>query len=262
VAVNNQIIQEKGSDEFFLPHVGLELERVKQDQTVLATVDYEINIADIASTNEADLTRLGRLFPDTGSMRLKFDLLFSQYLEPLLWPAKWANPDTPRSSTLAHELALRFQGQYAMGTRLNPQRQRTVGGLYSVRGYDESLLAADTVMIANIEYRLHIPRLFKPDANPPTLFGEPFRWAPQHVYGRPDWDLMVRGFFDVGSTIHSDKQTFEKNDLLYSTGAGVEVSFKRNLSFRLDWGYVLSETETFGAEVGDSRFHVVGTVLY
>lgn len=262
VGVNDTILMIEGNEDFFMPHIGLEIEKVKQDQVILASLDFEINVADIANTSEEELTKLGRLFPDENAMRLKWDMLFSQYLEPVFNPRGWADPTTPESSTLAHELAIRFQGQYAFDTRLNPQRERTVGGLYSVRGYDESIIAADTALIGNIEYRLHVPRLFSPDPNPPTFLGEPFRWGPQHVYGRPDWDLVLRGFFDIGATFNSDSQPFEDDEVLYSTGAGVEVVIKRNLSFRMDWGYALRDSTFFAGEEGDSRFHFVGTVLY
>jgi len=265
VRVNNNIIGEEGEDDFFLPHVGLEFERVNETSTFLASIDYEINISDIAGTDSEELTRLGRLFADEDAMRMTFDGTYSFFLEPLLWTEQWEDPNTPSSSTLAHELAFSVKGQYAFDTRLNPQRQRTVGGLFSARGYDESLLAGDTVFIANAEYRFHLPRMFTPDPEPDELFGEPFRWAPQNVYGRPDWNLMFRGFFDYASVHFADREpAFEDQTDFASAGVGVEFTFKRNLSLRLDWGYVLQEVETRDelTEEGDDRLHFVGTVLY
>jgi hemolysin activation/secretion protein len=141
-----------------------------------------------------------------------------------------------------------------------------VGGLYSVRGYDESLTAADTAFMASAEYRFHLPRVFGPNQEPGSLFGQTFKWEPQYVFGRPDWDLILKGFVDYGFTMNSKREnSFEDDHELLSTGVGVELMLKRNFSIRVDWGYVLKDVEAQGtviANQGDSRFHIVGTILY
>jgi hemolysin activation/secretion protein len=138
--------------------------------------------------------------------------------------------------------------------------------LYSVRGYPESVAAGDTVVIGTAEYRLHIPRLFAVNPDPPMLFGEPFRWAPQQPYGRPDWDLIARAFIDVGQTINNRKQTFEVDQRLVGVGAGIELQFRRNLNVRVDYGVALEDVKLFPAgtrvDEGDGRLHFVGTLLF
>jgi len=65
-----------------------------------------------------------------------------------------------------------------------------------------------------------------------------FRLAPQQVYGRPDWDLVFRGFVDVGKSIRNNPQLgsgTELNQFLVGAGAGVELAFKGNLTVRVDW---------------------------
>ena len=84
---------------------------------------------------------------------------------------------------------------------------------------------------------------------------------PQQAYGRPDWDLILRGFVDVGETYNSGIQSFEHNDTLVGTGLGVEVDLKQNFSIRLDWGIPLNQIPG-GPSVGESRVHVLATLLY
>lgn len=87
----------------------------------------------------------------------------------------------PRPSRLVHEIAMRFSGQYAFNDRLIPNEQAVAGGLYTVRGYPESVVAGDTAIYGSVEYRFHLPRALPNDENPPTAFGRPFRvgarWA-------------------------------------------------------------------------------------
>lgn len=269
VEVNDETINQEGDDDFFLPYVGLRYERIQQTQTSLGELQFEWNVPGVAGTEADELEKLGRLDADEDGMRLTWSLVHSFYLEPLLWRQAWEDPETWRSSTLAHEIWLNFRGQYSFDTRLNPQRQRTVGGLYSVRGYEESLVAGDDAYIFTAEYRFHLPRIFAPSQDPGSLlWDQSFRWRPQYVYQRPDWDLVFRGFFDYAQTDHSDVDdvsVFEEDQSLMAAGAGVELQIKRNLSLRLDWGYVLEDVEQFGtvrASEGDNRFHFVGTILY
>jgi hemolysin activation/secretion protein len=145
------------------------------------------------------------------------------------------------------------------------------GGLYTVRGYEESIVAGDTVYIGSVEYRYHIPKGFRVQPDPrnktrvqrllTSPFGESFRYAPQQPYGRPDWDLIFRAFFDAGRTLNADRQSYETNDTLMGTGVGLELQLKRNLSIRCDWGFVLKDVPN-EAESGDSRVHMVLTLMF
>ncbi len=264
IEVTDDFLGIEDRENFFLPHVGVQYEKLSETTNTLARIEFEANLSDVAGTNESSLDNLGRLDTDEDFYLLKWDMSHSFFLEPVLWPDQWADTSTPDSSTLAHELFLAFRGQHAFDTRLIPQAQRTIGGLYSVRGYGESLTSGDTVLIANLEYRLHLPRLFSPaEPGDAPLFGAPFRWAPQEVYGRPDWNLMLRTFLDYGKVYNSKRETFETNFDMLSTGAGVELLFKRNFSIRMDWGYILRDFEgTVTEDQGDQRFHLVGTILY
>ena len=84
---------------------------------------------------------------------------------------------------------------------------------------------------------------------------------PEAPYGKADWDLIFKGFLDVGKTIQKDRLAFEENDTLVGAGVGVEVQFKQNATLRLDWGFALNDIQN-EVNSGDNRVHVVFTVLY
>ena len=84
---------------------------------------------------------------------------------------------------------------------------------------------------------------------------------PQYAYGRADWDLIFRGFFDIGRTINSDGFSFEEDQTLMGAGIGVQLIYKRNLDVRMDWGFAMEEIP---GEVnsGSNRLHFVATILF
>lgn len=262
IEVDNQAVFVEGEEEFFVPHVGVRFDHTSDWYSTVGSAFIEWNLGDVTGQDRSELNRLGRLFPDKDWAALKWDLSHSFYLEPAINPEEWADPSTPESSTLAHELAFSFRGQYAFDHRFPPQYEGVAGGLYTVRGYPESIVAGDTVFIASAEYRYHVPREFEVQPEPRELFGEPFRTAPQHVYGRPDWDLILRAFVDIGRTINSDRLSFERNETLIGAGIGAELQLKRNLNLRVDWGFTLEELESADVDDGANRLHFVATILF
>jgi hemolysin activation/secretion protein len=73
--------------------------------------------------------------------------------------------------------------------------------------------------------------------------------------------LILKAFFDVGHTVNNNRKSFENDETLIGTGVGIEFQFRRNLTLRLDWGFVLDEIEGV-ADTGDNRVHFVGTILF
>ena len=144
-----------------------------------------------------------------------------------------------------------------------PNFVNVAGGFYSVRGYPEAFVIGDHGYVATAEYRYHLPRGLTP--GPVGEFGDqPFRWRPQQTLGRPDWDLIVRGFLDVGRTVNEDRLAFEMDETLVGAGIGAELAIKRNFSLRLDWGFVLNAVDNGvdDEDVGDNRLHAQITILY
>ena len=179
-------------------------------------------------------------------------------------PAAWRDPRTPLSSTLAHEVVLRYNGQWSIGNRLPPQHEQTVGGLHSVRGYPQAIGTGDTAHIASAEYRLHVPRLVLPSNSRLRLpwIGD-FRLVPPHIYGMPDWDFIVKAFLDYGhvASVPSDTTLTEPDRTLIGAGLGFELTLRNNLSARFDVGWALDNARG-RTQVGASELHFLVSARY
>ena len=256
-----------GEADVFAPYVGFRFERLTEIASTWGSVIYEWNHASPAHTEFDDLQALGRVDPDVHYHLLRFSAGHSFYLEPLLFRQAWESPGN--TGSLAHEIAVLFRGQYAFDKRLIPQYESVIGGLYTVRGYPESVVAGDSVYVGTVEYRFHVPRILSPKAEPAKLpvFGTPFRFAPQQAYGRPDWDLIVRAFYDVGRAVNSDRLSFELDQTLQGVGVGLELRFKTNFSVRCDYGVALEDvidpqTRRTAVPSGHKRFHTIATLAF
>ena len=262
IFVDNQAVMQQGEDDFLLVYLGLNLERIVEISSTLVSVSVERNLPGLADTEIDEITNFGRDQPEDRWTLLKWNVNQAFYLEPVFDKEAWGDASTPDTSTLAHEFVISFKGQHTFGTRVIPQMEQVAGGLYTVRGYEESIVAGDTVFIGSLEYRFHVPRVFKIQPNPSKtpLFGKPFRFAPQQVYARPDWDLIFRTFFDAARVIKSDRLSTETHDTLLSTGIGLELQFQRNINLRVDWGIALEEAGSI--DDGNDEIHVVATFLF
>lgn len=257
-----------GEEQLFFPYIGVMADRTTETDSWAGSVRLEFQPG---GGDEDELEGLGRLNPDDTWAVLQAEGSVSWFLDPLFYGAGWArvnaDPTTDHDSTLAHEVAFSVRGQTAFGARLIPQVQQVAGGLYTVRGYDESIVAGDDAIIFTAEYRFHLPRSFDVQLEPgATVFGRPFKVAPQQPFGRPDWDLIFRGFVDAGRVMVSDAQGLEEDETLIGAGVGVEVQFLRNVSGRVDLGFALRDVEDGSGEVqaeaGDARLHVLFTLLF
>ena len=265
-SVDNNLIGTKGRTDLVWWETGAKYTNRTDTQSTFAQVSFKTDLLGLAGSNQDDFALMGR--GDTvseGQYIMSWYATRSFFLEPLLNGAAWADTSTPQSSTLAHELFFSTSGQYSFGTRLLPSQLRTVGGMYSVRGFQESETSGDGVVQITAEYRLHVPKLFAIESDPSktSLFGSPFRFAPQTVYGQTDWDFIVKAFADYAHTwIVSDPAggVVEANEDLASVGLGLELLYKRNLSVRADWGYALTSVDE--TQAGDHRFHIAATILY
>ena len=250
----------EGHDTFFIPYAGVRLERVSQ----LAASELEARLeGSVSGITESDIDaaqRLGRLNVDDTWTAFKLQASQSFFIEPFLYARNWEDATGPvAKTTLAHEGYVSARAQYAFERRIIPQDEITVGGLYTVRGYPESLTAGDNAVIGTVEYRFHLPRVLG-TAEPGTLFNRPFRYRPEQEYGRPDWDLIFRGFVDAGYVTNSHRQSFERDETLVGAGVGVELDVKQNLSVRMDWAIALRDAGSTSS--GATRVHFVLTLLY
>ncbi|MCB9847845.1 MAG: ShlB/FhaC/HecB family hemolysin secretion/activation protein [Phycisphaeraceae bacterium] len=254
--VDDNFFSTTASSPFLLPYVGLRYEERTDRSSSNAAMTLETSIGSVPDTN--DLDALGRSSVDDGFTILRFDASHSFFLEPLLDRSFGAE-----GSTLAHELFFSIRGQTTFSSRVPPNFVTSAGGFYSVRGYPESFVIGDHGYVATAEYRYHVPRGLTP--GPVGTWGDrPFRWRPQQTLGRPDWDLILRGFLDVGRTVNEQSLPFESNATLVGAGVGAELAIRRNFSLRLDWGFVLNEAsnDVTTEKSGDNRLHAQITVLY
>lgn len=258
IRVDDDLLGLRGDQDFFLPRVGARLERSAMRHTTFATVYAETNVAEIASTDRERLARFGRLHPDRHWYSFHWDARHSMFLDPALKRIFGA----PKQ-TLAHELTLAFRGQHS-GDRLPPHFQSVAGGMYSVRGYRESVAAGDTVFVASVEYGLHIPRLLPRREEPASIpvLNRPFRVAPQQPYGAADWNLVVRPFFDYGRTQvnKTSRAPYETNETLMGAGIGVQATFMRYLNVRCDYGISLKSAGEDSS--GSHRLHFETTLSF
>jgi hypothetical protein len=256
----------EGDENFFVPSVGVRVLRDSYSTPTYGQVWLEWNWADLAGTDQADLANFRRDDLDASWTVLKWEFEQSFYLEPLLNRRAWrGEPDASKKfRTLAHEISFSFRGQDALGNRLIPTEQTVLGGAFTVRGYPESAVAGDSMMVGSVEYRFHVPRVFSPRPAGKGIMGKTFQWAPTQEYGAADWDLILRGFCDVGQTTITDARTFELEHTLSSVGIGAELQLRRNVTIRADWGFVLNGIEdgTLIVSDGDNRVHFVATLLF
>ncbi|MEX2213307.1 MAG: ShlB/FhaC/HecB family hemolysin secretion/activation protein [Phycisphaeraceae bacterium] len=264
VRVENETLATIGKDYFVLPFIGVSLEQYTELSSTNLSVSIEGNLSGLAGTDNTEIQKLGRSAVEEDFLILRWNMSHSVYLEPLFQSLFGDAEALSPTASLAHELMFSFRGQYTFDARVVPQLEQVAGGRYSVRGYDESVAAGDTALILSLEYRFHFPRVLAPQREPMnTPFG-PFKYRPQEAYGRPDWDLVLRTFVDVGRTMNAGRLSFERDETLVGIGLGMELLIKKNVSIQLDWGIALNDAGVGSSRVsaGDSRVHLVFTLLY
>ncbi len=261
VTVDNVSFQQGGAADLLLPYLSLRMDRTGKTsrQTGALTV-----LGQYTGASEQTLNNLGRLNTNPTWAILQGSCTDSFYLEPLFDRTGFL----AGRSTLANQIVLRATGQEAFGQRIIPQEETVIGGLYSVRGYPQSIVAGDSGAYGTIQYNLHIPRLFPVNPNASTtLFGRPFHVAPQTPYGHPDWDLVLSAFVDGGVVGQSQQQSYETGSTLLSTGLGAKVVFEKNVTAEVDWGVALHSVSPLatgegGVSAGSSQFNFIFSVSY
>lgn len=278
IEVENLFGASTGKAELLSPYFGMSASKYKKTHRSAFSLSYETNTN--TGNDPVELISLGRLNVTDDYQLINFDLFQSFFLEPLL-SGYHAPLDAQnwRTKALIHEFAFSLRGQFALDdARLIPQKQIYGGGFFSVRGYEESVTRGDSGFIASSEYRIHLARLFKPEALLRDIDDKEiasaeerkrrFNYRAPDLYGFADWNLLARAFVDYGSFKINEMRPDEVEHDLMSTGVGLEFQYKSNLNVRLDYGVVLKGLEQFdgtpikGAEKGDSRVHVLVTLSF
>ncbi len=264
-----------GYSNFLIPHLSETLATQGDKGSVSATLRLETTVGGVENMNPTDgVPTLGRIGADANWTALRWNIDSTVYLDRLFVSREQA------TQFPVNELSLRTRGKILLrGDKLIPQVQDPVGGAFSVRGYPESVLAADEVALATLEYAFHLPCALK-QGPAGSLFGEPFRWRATSSRQAPDWDLIFRAFFDYGrrsvspssqsSSSASVVPLIDRSVNLAGIGGGLELVVRHNLSIRCDVGLALDElrdsARPAGQQVvvrsGNTEVHLVSTFVW
>lgn len=129
-------------------------------------------------------------------------------------------------------LSLRLNGQYSFDDYLPSTDQFYVGGSYSVRGYTESFMGADSGVSLSAEFSL--------------------------PFFKKKGDIFV--FLDGGALY--GENAFDEN-MIYSTGIGYRVTVKGKAAISATLGVPLNKNfEDVGMEVDSSRVHIMASYSF
>ena len=133
------------------------------------------------------------------------------------------------------------RGQVA-SRALIPTEQFGIGGYDTVRGYDEREYNADDALVLNLEVRT-------PSCK---FYGKPF-YKHQRFFGL--------AFLDYGVGHDIDRIPGQpKQEYLASVGLGLRYYMGDFLSFRVDYGFKLHDTQAGGSSAG--KFHLGGFLTF
>jgi hemolysin activation/secretion protein len=125
--------------------------------------------------------------------------------------------------------------------RLIAAKEFAIGGIHSVRGYEESEVLGDRGLFVSTEPLVSLNALLTPKTGKDL----PFRLD------------FVPAFLDIGTVDVQDSLLGEEGSTtICGVGTGAQLSFKNLLSGRLYWGYALRDANPGGTEEGDDRLHL------
>lgn len=271
-----------GFSNFLIPFFTATLSREANWWSLSGGGRYDHTVGDMANLNTTDgISTLGRGSDvDKNWSSLRWNASGTIYLEPLFLGSE-------RARFTANEISFRARGRMLLrserlnpepgepsrGGRLIPHEQEPIGGAFSVRGYTESILAADEFATASIEYALHFPRLLKP-GEASKVFGREFKWRPGKARQNADWDLIGRVFYDyawrqvtpqpleTGQDPNEPVTLSEITLTLAGAGGGIELQVKQNFSLRFDVGMSLTELRDETREEGQRLVYPAGKMQY
>lgn len=238
-----------GTSNFLVPFLSTTLSRNFTWGSLSGGLRFDHTVGDFANLDPSTgIQALGRRAAESNWTSARWNLNGTVYLESLFNRSN-------QTKALAHEFSVRLKGRTLLrGKRLIPHEQEPLGGALSIRGYPESIISADEFLAATLEYAYHIPRSLKP-AEPGTLFRRPFKWRPREAGQNPDWDLVLRAFYDyayrgvnpappVANEVVDPAAKLpyiDRNIGIAGAGVGIALMVKQNFSLRCDYGQALTE---------------------
>ncbi len=144
--------------------------------------------------------------------------------------------DLPKGASLIN----RFTGQWA-NHRLLGSEQLGLGGYATVRGFDEREVNSDMGVIFSVELR-------SPELDLGSIPGT------RNLRNR----LQFLTFWDYGHARNISRYTFEdKTSTLQSVGVGLRYRLSNQVSLRCDYGFRITEPDTFFNDQGRLHFGLV-----
>lgn len=129
----------------------------------------------------------------------------------------------------------RLSGQYTSDELLAGE-QFGIGGMDSVRGFNERMFAGDKGYSGTLE-------LYSPDLG--SRFGQDYR-------------VRLLMFYDYGRTWLNNPQVLEQSVTgIASAGPGIRIAYKSNLSIRFDYGFVLAKGTSSNTVANRANFSLV-----
>lgn len=235
VSAANGLAGTSGSAWLRLPYVGVTLHRSNAQTRVRGRLTLT---GGSTGASSAQRDALGRYAADAHWILLKGQAFARVDLDH--WLAPRHAPGAP-----GNVLVLRAGVQDAFGRRLLPTEEAVLGGLGTVRGYAQSLVAGDDAQWGSIEYDLH-----------------PFRLGARKP--RALRDLSVGAFVDGGHVTPNHPLSYERSAAMLGTGLALRASFASGLVLQADWGVALRAVGALAsagqpAARGSSAFNVVAT---
>ncbi|MBE7704288.1 MAG: ShlB/FhaC/HecB family hemolysin secretion/activation protein [Cyanobacteria bacterium SIG29] len=147
-----------------------------------------------------------------------------------------------------HMAILQVNGQYA-NRHLWASEAMQIGGISSVRGYEEGFRIGDYGVTASFEYRMPIPG-FK------ALLPKKYEFISDSI--------QLAGFYDFGwfgDRFQRAADTNNYSDYIMSAGPGIVVKLTKYISANLYWGFPIGQKlgDYAGRPVDDCRFHFTVT---
>lgn len=121
---------------------------------------------------------------------------------------------------------MQINGQYA-NRHLWASEAMSVGGISSVRGYDESFRIGDYGLTASLEYRFPIPGL-------KAILPEKYAFVSDSI--------QLAGFYDFGW--FGDRFNSDGSEYLMSAGPGLIVKLTKYVSANMYWGFPIGKSLT------------------
>jgi hypothetical protein len=250
------------STTFLVPYLAMETQNQSPQGEIRGSLRFEY-----ISTEDSRGNILGRPETSTDAWLSRWSVLLSRRAGSL---RDLAAP-TPSQVGPVYELSLNLRGQRSLSDskRLAQLFQGVVGGLDTVRGYQESIASGDTVSIATLETRVSFTNILRPPHSPqdsPSLESA----APKVPASEQPLEVAFRTFIDGARvhTNHADATFGEMSDRsLLGAGIGLDLVFRGPLKglLRTDLGFALKEQNQPGSDkvsAGSSRVHLSVMLLW